>query len=283
MNSSPPRARIRWKRETTTGRPARRGGDTRRAVSPRVLSRDAFLRSPRSQSVVHTYSPYPLPVRGQPVRPARLSRRRVGRPARAAVGRPGPRPRGARHRAHRSRRGRPGHPVRGRDARRPGRPPPGPGHRLRRHRDRVRAHGPGRAFRHPDTRRPALRAVGQLRRPGRQHRRLGLRAGVQGDGHDRPARLVQRRRAGRRDRQRRRAACRGRLPRRLPGPRRRHGGRAGDRTARRHPGAAARPGGPDRRADPRADRRADRCAAGGSRARPVRGSGGSPRCCSRSR
>ena len=272
MSSCPPGPWIRWKRDATTGRPARRGADSPRAVSPRVLSRDAVLSScdpPRSQSVVHTCArksaPCALPVRRQHVRPAWLPRRRLGRPARAAVGRPAPRSRGARRGGHRGRLGRPGHPVRGRDARRPGRPPAGPGDRLRRHRDRVRADGAGRPVRHPDTRHAALRAVGQLHRPGRQHRRLGLRAGVQGDGHDRPARLVQRGRARRRDRQRRRAQRRGQLPRRLPGPRRRHGGRPCGRAARGHPGTAGRVAG--RVAWP----------TGGGR-RP--GSGGSPRCCS---
>ena len=173
----------------------------------------------------------------------------LGRPARAAVA-AAPRSRRARRGGHRGRLGGPGHPVRGRDARRPGLLPTGPGDRLRRHRGRVRADGAGRPLRHPDTRRAALRAVGQLHRPRRQHRRLGLRAGVQGDGHDRPARLVQRGRARRRDRQRRRAERRGRLPRRLPGPRRRHGGWPGGRTVRRHPGTAGRVAG--RVAGPRA-------------------------------
>ena len=132
-----------------------------------------------------------------PVRPARLPRRRLGRPARAAVGRSAPRSRGARRRGHRGRLGGlvtlfAGGALADRAA------ALGPGDRLRRHRDRVRADGPGRPLRHADTRHAALRAVGQLHRPGRQHRRLGLRAGVQGDGHDRPARVVQRRRAGRR-------------------------------------------------------------------------------------
>jgi len=164
------------------------------------------------KSVVYTFAaararpeaPRSLPVRRRLVRHPRLPRRRLGRPARIAVGWPGPRPGGTGRRHHGRRHSRPGHPVRRRGAGRPRRPAPGPGDRFRWYRDRVRAAGPGRQLRHPDPRRPALRAVDQLRRPGRQHCRLGLRAGLRGRRHDRPARLVQRRRADRRDRQRRR-------------------------------------------------------------------------------